>query len=529
MKIQRSKTNDASALIATVILAVFIAGFLAVYLSMVSNEYRAVARSQTWNGSITVAESGAEEALALVNKTKSGTVTDWVLTAAADGWDTNSQTAYKNIHWASYSGTGSYTWRSTSGLIYHIRRYVDPTVGYYDVYINNSIPLTNEILCVGTSVNGSMNLTRSIYLKAIAVSESGNDGLIAYTLTFHGNNVTIDSFDSSTSAHSIWHTNLFFHGANYGTYSDSLSYDSNSPPSRTANVHVAAETNYIDVGNANIYGYINTSPGGTQSVGAQGSVGDLTWVHGGGRGLQAGHFHDDMNQTFTSAKAPDLFTNSVQTNNFLSVATGSATTTNVILVGCSYSNGVAYGGVLYTNKLNAGWVLPNGDGTTSTYANVITNRPQATNNIYYAMDSLNNNLYVDSSYAVLYLTNGMNGPNLHINTNSDLTIYSRGDITFGSTANSTALARALTINDTLGHPINITASGNASGVAKIFAPGSSVTLNGGGSETIDIIGEICCKSADFNGHFNLHFDESLRTSSPAQQFTVVSWKEVQVQ
>src|SRR5439155_2032998 len=112
-------------------------------------------------------------------------------------------------------------------------------------------------------------------------------------------------------------------------------------------------------------------------------------------GLQDGHFHDDMNQTFSSAAAPGLFTNAVQTNNFLSVATGSATTTNIILVGCSYTNGVAFGGVLYTNKLNAGWVLPNGDGTTSAYANVITNRPQATNYIYYAMSSLDDNLYVD--------------------------------------------------------------------------------------------------------------------------------------
>lgn len=516
-------------MIATAILAVFVAGFLSVYLLMVSNEYTAVARSQTWNGSITMAESGTEEALALINKSRiSGSIYDWPTSATSDGWDTNSQTSYKNIHWANYSGGGSNTWKSTAGTIFHIRRYVDPATGYYDVYINNSLTQTNEILAVGTAVNGAVALSRKIYIQAIAISTSGNDGLIADALTFHGNNVTIDSFDSSSSAHSIWHTNLFYHGANYGTYSDTLSYDSSSPPSRTANVHVAAMTNYIDVGNANIYGYINTAPGGTGNVGAQGSVGDLAWVHGGHNGLQANHFSDDMNQTFTSEKAPDLFTNSVQTNNFLKVPTGASNTTNIIEVGCTYSNGVkVLSGQLYTNKNNSGWTLPNGDGTSSTYAMVITNRAQATNYIYYALSSLSTSLFVDSPYAALYLTNGMSGPNIHINTNCDIKIYSRGDVTFGSVNNNTALSRAMTVCDTLGHPINISASGNAGGVARIYAPSSSVTLNGGGNNTIDMIGEICCQSADFNGHFNLHFDESLRTDSPAQQFTIVSWKEVQ--
>jgi len=529
MKTQSSKKSDASTMIATAILAVFVAGFLGTYLLIVSNEYRAVARSQTWNSAISMAESGAEDALALINKTKDTSITDWVLSAKADGWDTNNQTTYQHLQWGSYTSAGTNNhWNSTSGLIYHVRRFVDPALGYYDVYINNSNTTTNEILCVGTATNGPLSLTRKIYLKAVTISQAGADGLVANVLTFNGNNVTIDSFDSSTSAHSIWHTNLFFHGANYGTWTNTLSYNSNTIPSRTANVHVAAETNYIDVGNANIYGYINTMPGGTQNVGNQGSVGDLDWVHSNHNGLQPGHFRDDLNSTWSSKVFPIHFTNSIQTDVFLPLATGANGVTNVIRIGCIYSNGILVNnGLLYTNKNNNGWSLPDGNGGLATYDYVITNQPAATNNIYYARDTLNIPIFVDAPYSVLYASNGMSSPTITINTNCDLTIYTGGDVTFGTTVNNTALARALTINDILGKPIEITASGNASGVSKIFAPSSTVKFNGGGNNTYDIIGEIVCRSATFNGHFNLHFDESLKTASPAQQFTVVSWKEVQ--
>ena len=543
-QINPDKKCRGSAMISVAILAMVVGGALATYLLMVSGESTFVARSETWNNAMVIAEGGMEEGLACVNKNvgQAGSLLNW--TNVSDGWDTSDETAYKALTWT-YQGVTT-NWQSTSGVIYHIRRYLDSTNGYYDVYINNSSNSTNgpEILSIGTadwttlassdSTNVSVKInspaTRKIYLQTSANAQSGDNGLVANSLTFHGNNVTIDSFDSTSSSHSIWNTHLWFHGANYGTWSNTLSYSDSSLPSRTANVHVAAETNNISVGNANIYGYINTSPGGTESVGAQGSVGDLAWVHGGSSGLQPGHFKDDMNQVFTSLSLPTSFNNSVQTNNWLLVATGTAGKTNVIKIGGAWTNisGVwtNVGGTFYTNKNNAGWVLPVGDGTTATFNNVITNRPQATNNIYYAMNSLGN-LFVDAPYSVLYVTNGMSSPTITVSTNGDLFVYSGGDISFGTTVNNTQLARALTICDIAGHPISITASGNASGVAKLYVPSSTLTFNGGGNNTYDIIGEIVGNSVTFNGHFNLHFDESLGSNTIAGQFEGVGWREVQ--
>ena len=344
-------------------------------------------------------------------------------------------------------------------------------------------------------------------LSAISVRSQPFGGIIAQQgINFGNSSVTCDSFDSSNPAHSIWQTNLFFRGMNYGIWSNTLNYSDSSLPSRTANFHVAEETNYINVGNANIYGYIDTATGGTESVGRQGSVVDLAWVHAGTSGLEPGHFKDDMNQVFTSLSLPTSFTNSVQTNNWLLVATGTAGKTNVINIG----------GIFYSNKNNAGWLLPVGNGTTATFDYVITNRPEATNNIYYAMDSIGGgNIFVDAPYSVLYLTNGMSSPVISINTNADLFVYSGGDITFGTTINNTALARALTICDIAGHPINITASGDSAAFTKLYVPSSNLIFNGG-TTNYDIVTEIFCQNLSINGHFIFHFDESLGiTLSPS--------------
>src|SRR5260221_8245439 len=97
----------------------------------------------------------------------------------------------------------------------------------------------------------------------------------------------------------------------------------------------------------------------------------------------------------------------------------------------------------------------------------------------------------------------------------------------GNEVNNTSLSRALTVADIQGKPINITASGNASAIGKFYIPSSSFKMNGGGGDNLDIIGEITCNDVTFDGHFNLHFDESLVTNTIARQFTGVYLREMQ--
>ncbi|HEU6448810.1 MAG TPA: hypothetical protein VFV23_10285 [Verrucomicrobiae bacterium] len=540
----RTKTSG-GALFYTVVLLALVAVYLVSYMLLTENEYVSVGRSQVWNAAMVNAESGVDEALAMVNLDTTG----WPSLTAANGWTVCTT---PNV----------YPWAvSTNNTVYQMTR-TNFNSGYqigsggYTVYINYSATSSQgpEIYSVGYadwsgSTTHASNAVRKVYAQTSAAEDLGNNGLVAYQLTFKGNNVNIDSFNSSSSLHSIWQPNLWLFGTNYGTWSSSLSWNTNTFPCRTANVHVAAETNYIDVGNANVCGYINTTPGGSKSVGSQGSVGDLNWVHGGSTGLQPGHFRDDMNQTFHSLPLPTGFANSVQNGNWLPVRsyttvpfqtnssfwiTSGAKTTNFVRIGGVYnSNGVLVGaGTIYQNVNNSGWTLPLHDGTTATatYYYVIPNRPEATNSIYYAMNTIDgsgNKIFVDSPYAVVYVTNGMSSPIVTVNTNASLTIWCGGDITFGTTLyNATACARALTINDIAGKPISITGNGNASFIAKLFVPSASVKLGGGGSDTIDIIGEISCNNAWFNGHFNLHYDESLGAISEAKQIVATGWKEV---
>src|SRR6185436_16641871 len=59
-------------------------------------------------------------------------------------------------------------------------------------------------------------------------------------------------------------------------------------------------------GNANIKGRLRTGPGGTASVGANGSVGDIAWVNAGTRGIKKGWFADDMNVYFEPPERPSI-------------------------------------------------------------------------------------------------------------------------------------------------------------------------------------------------------------------------------
>jgi hypothetical protein len=83
----KTKRNRGIALLITVILVAFAALYFVTYLVLTANEYKNVARSQTWNDSLTVAEAGVEEGLALINKNAYDTVgvTNWWLTATSDG------------------------------------------------------------------------------------------------------------------------------------------------------------------------------------------------------------------------------------------------------------------------------------------------------------------------------------------------------------------------------------------------------------------------------------------------------------
>src|SRR6185437_6866409 len=93
MKTHLSKSNrdKGGALLAIAIVALIVAGLLSAYLLMVSHEMMLVQRSQTWNNGMSMAESGVEEGLVLINENVGNPNANWITNALHDGWDTNDQ------------------------------------------------------------------------------------------------------------------------------------------------------------------------------------------------------------------------------------------------------------------------------------------------------------------------------------------------------------------------------------------------------------------------------------------------------
>src|SRR5262249_20679234 len=155
---------------------------------------------------------------------------------------------------------------------------------------------------------------------------------------------------------------------------------------------VTTDGSIINVGNGDVYGYVDTAPGGTTSVGANGSVGDVTWVPT--AGIQSGHSATDMNVNYPDVTTP--------TNNWINVSKKTSSS--------AYSGG----------NSNQGFY---------TFNYVITN----TGN-YKIDQQVKDSIYIKGTNVVLYLPNGLNfngnaqNTTLWLETNSDVTIYSGADV-----------------------------------------------------------------------------------------------------
>jgi len=227
------------------------------YLYMVQAQRQAVARSQSWNRAVVVAEAGIDEALALMNSGVIGT------NFAVFPW--------KN------AGGGNFTNRPSPPQF---------TDSYYTVTIKTS-PTNNPVITSTSYVPAPISKTLlsrmvRVQTKPRATFPVKGPMIVEQTYNASGNNVNTDSFDSSLGA---------YNPATAGTNGDIVSLTTNA--------------NSIAIGNGKIKGTAHTPPGGIQGVtatiGSNGKVGDAAWLAGSTPGFQAGHFKDD----FTLSDFPD--------------------------------------------------------------------------------------------------------------------------------------------------------------------------------------------------------------------------------
>jgi hypothetical protein len=308
---------------------------------------------------------------------------------------------------------------------------------------------------------------------------------------------TFDSFDSSTNIYSLWHSNFWFQGHNFGTYTNTL---------RNDQVVIGADGNITStVGGCSVYGYLDTGPASTNNFDVHNnSVGGLGWIGPNPQnpfniGIEPGHLLTNMNLVFDDVVLPTPI------NSLYNPGTG-------------YPNGNWLSPAFFSFGTNIGG---------NTYYYLVTNvnglTTSPSNKVYYALPNIANNrasIFIDASNCVLLLTNGItmkSGDNLTLNStnNANVEIYTGGTFDTGNGAINNAYPYAPTFK-IYGLPscTSIIFPANANLTAWVYAPEASVKFNGGGAMPHDIVGAFTCHDLTLPGHMNFHFDQVFSANLP---------------
>ncbi len=430
MKIIPSKSAG-SALTITLVTVGIIGVTLMSYLNMIRGQNLTTMRSQQWNSAIPVAEAGIEEAL-----------------------------THLNFDGTNYGASG---WSLVDG-VYTKERMLDS-----NRFVVSITPSNRPVIIAKAYVQIPLRTNYIDPPRTIRVTAT-NDALFAKGMVakgqidLSGNNIQTDSFDSSDPNYS-----------NGGRYDSSKAKDSGDVATNSG------LTNSFNVGNADIYGHASTGPGGSISIGSNGSVGSRAWHNTHSSGIQAGWTSDDMNVAFPDVKAP---------------FSGGAFTPVAGNIGTDHYE----------------FIIPAGNSQLDTIS--LSGQQKI----------------IVTGDAVLYVTGNisMTGQGqIIIAPGASLKLYVAGASTsFGG--NGIANSGTAMNFQYYGLPTNtsISLSGNASFTGAIYAPQADFTLGGGGNNDYDFVGASVTGTVRMNGHYNFHYDENLGKIGPRRGYTVTSWNEI---
>lgn len=281
MKVRFNKSSQhGSVLLITLAVLVIIGLGFASYLTLVQSQHRLVAESQAWNTALTLAEAGIEEGLAQINAS----------------FGTN------------YTGSTATNWGAPSGGIYGPRTN-SLTNGSYSTVIIQGTP-SPTIIATGyaTVPFNSVPIRRVVQVTTTNIPAFGLAMGVQMDITTKGNNLTVDSYDSSDPLHS---TNGMYNAATHKAGGD-----------------IASVGGFVNIQNADIYGKLLTGPSGSYSIG-NGFVGDLSWNVNGQ--IEPGWYRNDFNALIRDVDTP-------YTSGY-SIPAGTGTNTYAIGSGDYYVNG----------------------------------------------------------------------------------------------------------------------------------------------------------------------------------------------
>jgi hypothetical protein len=221
--IATQRVESGTVLMVTLFIAFLFGAFLLYYFNLVKTQNGLVARSQAWNATLSLAEAGAEEALAQLNPGAPQASID----RTANGWGAASGGFYGPVM-RSLSG-GSYSTvitTDTNPIVYSTGYVAVPSLG----------ATIQRIIRVATT---------NTPLFSVAMAAEGN-------INFNGSGVNTDSFNSAN-------TNLSTGGQ----------YD---PAKTSTNGDVASVSGIVNVGNGTVNGSVFLGPAAADALKNNGTI-----------------------------------------------------------------------------------------------------------------------------------------------------------------------------------------------------------------------------------------------------------------
>src|SRR5579859_5888646 len=225
MKIRLSidGSERATVLMVTLFIASLLGIFLVFYLNLIHGQRNLVARSQAWNASLTLAEAGAEEALAQLNPGAPAPTVD----RSANGWGGPANGFYGPMARSLTAGTYSVVCTTDAAPIIYSTGYV--TIPALSGTISRTIRVT----------------TTNAGLFTVGMAAK-------YNINLNGSGIATDSFNSSNP-----------------TLSTAGMYD---PTKTSTNGDVASVYGLVNVGNSTINGQLLLGPTASDAVLKNGTV-----------------------------------------------------------------------------------------------------------------------------------------------------------------------------------------------------------------------------------------------------------------
>jgi Tfp pilus assembly protein PilX len=376
--------------------------------------------------------------------------------------------ALTQLHETGVTNLSANGWTTASNGWYHKKNYVD-SQNFYDVSIKPTHPPVIVSTGYVPAPISSGHVKRRVRVTTTGGPVTGAAVISKGPISLSGNGVTIDSFDSTDPAASTdgkWDPLKAGDGADVITLArDGLT--ANGKPIYA-----------LDVGDADIKGHVTAPSGSTINVTAGGSVGSSSWVNTGTAGIEPGWSSTDASVGIDDVQEP--------------------------FSGGYYTPGpTTVGKVKYQYYLN-----------------------QSAN---YKLSTLSGKTLVTAN-AVLWVTDDVNigtGEFIQIADGASLKLYvSAPSAVIGGqgVVNESGLAKNFTY---YGLPTNtsIDYKGNSAFYGTINAPQAAVKLGGGGTTDYDFNGSLIVDRLTMNGHYHIHYDESLGTVVPLP-LVVSSWNEV---